>query len=285
MRAMTLREAYDRGKEGLRKSNVEEYELDAWYLLSYVTGISRAQYYLRQEEALSSEQEKSYALCIEKRSHRIPLQHITGEQEFMGLTFEVNRDVLIPRQDTETLVEEALKVLEPGMRALDMCTGSGCIIISLLKYREGISGTGADISEKALETARRNCERNGAFARLVQGDLFENINGAYDLIISNPPYIKTSVIEELSEEVKYHDPLTALDGKEDGLYFYRRIVDEGRAFLKEGGRLYFEIGYDQGEDVKRLMENAGFCSVCIKKDMAGLDRVVMGVYNKSDGRI
>ena len=165
------------------------------------------------------------------------------------------------------------------MHVLDMCTGSGCILISLLKLGPGVVGTGADISEDALKVAEKNRAKMHVAANLIQSDLFERVEGKYDVIVSNPPYIRTAVIEELKEEVKCHDPFIALDGKEDGLYFYREIVEKSRAFLKTGGKLYFEIGHDQGEDVKSLMENAGFVDVIVKKDLAGLDRVVSGMYN------
>jgi release factor glutamine methyltransferase len=197
----------------------------------------------------------------------------------MGLTFFVNEHVLIPRQDTEILVEEVLKSLAPNAHVLDMCTGSGCILVSIMKYASEASGTGVDISEEALIVAQRNAEQHQVNARFLQSNLFANVKGIYDVIVSNPPYIRTSVIEELEEEVKLHDPFIALDGKEDGLYFYRKIVDECREFLKPGGSLYFEIGHDQGQEVKELMEQQGFDCVTVKKDLAGLDRVVFGVYN------
>ncbi len=276
---MTLREAYEYGKEQLHLVNIDDAELDAWYLLEFVTGIHRTMYYLRMQEEVSSEQEELYCRYIEERAKRIPLQHITGVQEFMGLEFLVNEHVLIPRQDTEILVETVLKDLQLGMHVLDMCTGSACILISLLKHSEGVTGVGADLSEEALAMAKKNCKKFQVDAKLVHSDLFENVSGAYDIIVSNPPYIRTSVIEELKEEVKCHDPFMALDGKEDGLFFYRRIVEEGPKYLKPGGKLYFEIGYDQGAAVKSLMESAGFIDVTVKKDLAGLDRVVFGRYN------
>ena len=277
---MTLKQAYEYGLEQLNNAGIEDALLDAWYLLEYATGISRAMYYVRENEELSPEQEKAYVGYIETRVSHIPLQHITGVQEFMGMEFYVNEHVLIPRQDTEVLVESVLEELKSGMEILDMCTGSGCILLSLCKLKKNIKGTGVDVSEKALEVAGKNVEKIGIDVTLIQSDLFEEVVGKYDVIVSNPPYIRTSVIEELEEEVKFHDPFIALDGKEDGLFFYRKIVAESAVFLKEGGRLYFEIGHDQGEDVKILMEEAGFQEVSVKKDLAGLDRVVFGVYNK-----
>ena len=197
----------------------------------------------------------------------------------MGYPFYVDEHVLIPRQDTETLAEEALKVLKPGMRVLDLCTGSGCILISLMKMCEGLYGTGSDISEEALEVARKNACRLEVNATFIRSSLFEHISGRYDLIVSNPPYIRTSVIQELQEEVRLHDPFIALDGKEDGLYFYREIIKAGGGYLKPGGYLMFEIGYDQGTEVASLMEKHGYRNIMVKKDLAGLDRVVSGMYN------
>ena len=276
---MTLREAYEYGQRELNQAGIEDAAVDAWYLLEFTTGISRAMYFLKMQDEMSEEQKEKYQEYIQIRASHIPLQHITGVQEFMGMEFDVNEHVLVPRQDTEVLVENVLKILRPGMKILDMCTGSGCILISLLKMCQGVLGTGADVSEEALKVAERNNAKLRVEARLIQSDLFENVQGKYDVIVSNPPYIRTAVIEELKEEVKCHDPFIALDGKEDGLYFYREIVDKSRAFLNSGGKLYFEIGHDQGEDVKTLMENAGFTDVIVKKDLAGLDRVVFGMYN------
>ena len=274
---MTLREAYEYGQKRLQTAEIEDAVIDAWYLLEFVTGISRAMYFLRMNENMAPEQEEQYKNYLETRANHIPLQHITGVQEFMGLEFCVNEHVLVPRQDTEVLVESVLEVLTPGMDVLDMCTGSGCIIISLAKLGKAVKATGVDISEEALKVAKKNVEKLEAEVALLHSDLFENVDGKYDVIVSNPPYIRTAVIKELKEEVKFHDPFLALDGKEDGLFFYRKIVDESLNYLKPSGKLYFEIGHDQGEDVKQLMENAGFFNVTVKKDLAGLDRVVYGM--------
>lgn len=275
---MTLQEANKYGEELLQQAGIADATIDAWYLLEYVTGINRAMYFLNMQKQLSEAELEQYQAYLEQRKNHIPLQHITGVQEFMGMNFAVNEHVLIPRQDTEVLVEEALKVLQPGMQVLDMCTGSGCIIISLSKMGK-IEGTGVDISVEALDVAKKNNANLDAGVTWIQSDLFENVEERYDMIVSNPPYIRTAVIEELKEEVKFHDPYIALDGKEDGLYFYRKIVEESTKYLKENGMLYFEIGHDQGQEVKNLMEEAGFSEVLIKKDLAGLDRVVFGRYN------
>ncbi len=276
---MTFREAYRWGEAELRSAEIADADVDAWYLLEYVTGVSRAMYFMKMMEPLAAEQEEKYRAYIDIRKKHIPLQHITGVQEFMGLEFLVNEHVLVPRQDTEVLVESVLAELSPGSEVLDMCVGSGCILLSLVKLGKSIRGIGVDISQEALAVASRNREKLGVPAELIQSDLFANVAGQFDVIVSNPPYIRTAVIEELKEEVKFHDPFIALDGKEDGLYFYRRIVEESRSYLKPGGKLYFEIGHDQGEDVQCLMQQAGFQHVSVKKDLAGLDRVVSGEYN------
>lgn len=277
---LTLQMIYKEGAETLEHAGIPDAKLDAWYLLEYVTGISRASYFGDPKREVPKEQAESYREVILRRAGHIPLQHITGEQEFMGYTFLVNPDVLIPRQDTETLTEEALKFTEPGMKVLDMCTGSGCILISLLKSCPGLKGTGCDISEKALKMARENGRRLQVEASWIQSDLFEQISERFDLIVSNPPYIRTGVIEELQEEVRLHDPWIALDGKKDGLYFYRRIIAESTGYIRDNGAMMFEIGHDQAEDVVRLMEEAGYTQIRVKKDLAGLDRVVTGRYNK-----
>lgn len=274
---MTYRGLYETGKEQLIQAGVEEAVLDARLLLEFVCHTARNDLLVHGEREVGREEEERYRELILQRSGRIPLQHLTGVQEFMGLEFAVNEHVLIPRQDTEILVEEVMRNLHDGFRILDMCTGSGCILLSLLHYSNGCSGVGADISKEALAVARRNAESLGeANARFVQGDLFEKIEGKYEIIVSNPPYIRTEVIDTLMDEVRLHEPLGALDGKADGLYFYRRIVEESGRYLCNGGQLFFEIGYDQREAVTELMKAAGFKDVTAVKDFAGLDRVVYG---------
>lgn len=290
---MTYRELYDKGCAALVAAGIEEAMLDARLLLEFVCHTNRNDLLVHGERVVSDEQAEQYLNAIAERGKHIPLQHLTGEQDFMGLSFKVNEHVLIPRQDTEILVEEVLKELHDGMSILDMCTGSGCILISLLHYSNGCQGVGADISEKALEVARENAERllgakddsdggddvvGECSASFIHSDLFENITGKYDVIVSNPPYIRSDVIPTLMPEVKDHEPMQALDGTEDGLYFYKRIVAEGRHYLVRGGKLYFEIGHDQAEEVSELMRNAGFFEVTVVKDYAGLDRVVFGTY-------
>lgn len=273
----------DWGRKQLKEKEISDWELDAWYLLEEVSGMDRASYFLRCEEEMPKAQEQIYKRWIETRCGHIPLQHIIGKAWFMGLEFVVNADVLVPRQDTEVLAEEANRRLLPGMRILDLCTGSGCILLSLLVDRKDINGVGSDISAPALQVAAENArrmERRGLIQKgqveWVCGDLFENLSGTFSMIISNPPYIPTSVVEELMPEVRNHDPVGALDGGRDGLDFYRRIVSHSTEYLEPGGWLFFEIGYDQGEKVSALMEAEKYMEINIIKDLAGLDRVVMG---------
>lgn len=283
-KTLTLKQLYKVGTVKLAEEGIEEFSLDAWYLLEYVTGVSKAMYFAEPERAVSEENADRYIDCIRQRAAHIPLQHITGEQEFMGYPFYVNEHVLIPRQDTETLVEEAIQVMRPKMKILDMCTGSGCIVLSILKmcrekyYMTELQGIGADVSEEALKVARENGRRLEVPVTWIQSDLFAKIleEEKYDVIVSNPPYIETAVIDTLQEEVRLHDPYIALDGKEDGLYFYRRIISEAGKYLKPQGKLMFEIGCDQAEAVEELMKNAGYEQITVKKDLAGLDRVVYG---------
>lgn len=273
---MTYREAIELGAGVLSKAQIDNPDLDAWYLLQMVCKIERSFYYLHEEEELTTEQQKEYEIALQKRAERIPLQYIIGEQEFMGLTFKVNSNVLIPRQDTETLVEEALKVCKSGMRVLDLCTGSGCIIISLMKNAPGIIATGSDVSKQALLVAKENGKNHEADVEWIRSDLFDNITEQYDLIVSNPPYIPTAEISGLMPEVRDFEPFDALDGREDGLYFYREIIRKSKDYLNPDGYLYLEIGYNQGEAVSSLMREAGFAEIEVVRDLAGLDRVVKG---------
>ena len=280
---MTFREALNWGKEKLQHAGIPEYDLDAWLLLEHVSGLSRAMYFVRDREEMEESCREQYEEAIRKRESRVPLQHITGVQEFMGYEFHVNEHVLIPRQDTEILVEEADRAADDtgAKRILDVCTGSGCILLSLLKMNENRTGTGSDLSEPALKMAeenRRLLEIPEERAAFVQSDLFERIEGTYDMIVSNPPYIRTEEIRKLQEEVRLHDPYGALDGKEDGLYFYRKIISQSPSYLEDGGYLIFEIGHDQACDVTGMMRAQGFSDVSVKKDLAGLDRVVYGRY-------
>lgn len=273
---MTFREAICFGEEKLNIAGIEDAKHDAWLLLTFICKIDRTFYYVHMDEEMSVEQVSEYENVLSKRAEHVPLQYITGEQEFMGIPFHVNDAVLIPRQDTETLVEEALKVVRPGMKVLDMCTGSGCILISILKNVVDVEGYGYDISKQAINVAKENAKLNNVNATFERSDLFEDVADRFDVIISNPPYIPTDVIGGLMPEVAVYEPIQALDGKEDGLHFYRRIVEKASDYLNPGGKLLFEIGHDQGESVSSLMIEAGYKDVRVIKDLAGNDRVVTG---------
>ena len=296
---LRYKQVYEWGVDRLKKAGIPEADLDARLLLEFVCRTDRNTLLAHGDREVLREEYDSYVNYISDREKHIPLQHITGVQEFMGLEFEVNENVLIPRQDTEILVEEVMRHLHDGMRILDMCTGSGCILLSLLYYSNDCSGLGVDISEAALNTAVRNAEKLKALkgeinADFMQSDLFaglgdhklsykeklgnkDNLNNMeFEIIVSNPPYIRSAEIETLMPEVREHEPILALDGREDGLYFYREIIKDAGRYLCGGGELFFEIGYDQGIDVKNMMEAAGYKQVEIIKDYAGLDRVVHG---------
>lgn len=275
---MRYQEIYEWGASQLREAEIPEAALDARLLLEEVCGTDRNYLLVHGDEPVGEEKYNSYVDYICRRKTHVPLQQIVGYQEFMGLRFAVNPDVLIPRQDTEILVEEVMRYLHDGMRILDMCTGSGCILLSLLRYSNDCIGTGCDLSEAALETARANAETLSLKASFVQGDLFEKIQEKYDFIVSNPPYIPAGVIPGLMEEVREYEPRMALDGGEDGLSFYRRIVGGAGAHLYPGGMLFFEIGSEQAGAVMGFMEEAGYEEVTVCKDFAGLDRVVHGRY-------
>lgn len=345
------------GKKILKNAGIVEADLDAWYLFEQSFGISRAQYFLcarenivgstaqkmaAQEQTGNSlesknaldcvelwlkEKQSAYENTLEKRASRIPLQQILGQQEFMGLTFFVNEHVLIPRQDTETLVELVLnEQKDKNVSILDMCTGSGCIAVSLKKLGGYASVEGADISEEALKVAKRNSEeilensdvnndavssrteqiqnctnltnnqnkQDNSEERMVSevrtvpqpgvifrlSDMFSAFSETerFNVIVSNPPYIPSAVIEELEPEVRDHEPRGALDGTADGLYFYRILAEECAKHLTPGGHVYFEIGYDQGAAVKELLDIHGFKDTRVIQDLAGKDRVVCGAW-------
>ncbi|MBD5528435.1 MAG: peptide chain release factor N(5)-glutamine methyltransferase [Lachnospiraceae bacterium] len=278
---MKYRECYDNGWRRLLEAGVEEAQLDARLLLERICGTDRNTLLAHGDREVSEQEWQAYETAIVRRCQRIPLQHILGSQEFMGLEFEVNEHVLVPRQDTEILVEEVLRELQDGMRVLDLCTGSGCILISLLRYSNGCQGVGADISPEALEVARRNAEKLLGGEReyiFLESDLMQRVEGRFDIIVSNPPYIRRGEIDTLMPEVRDNDPRLALDGGEDGLDFYRRIAAESPAYLCGGGQLYLEIGCDQGDAVQELLLQQGFREVNVVQDYAGLDRVVYGCW-------
>lgn len=273
---MTYKQAEQKGEQLLQAAGVMDAKIDAWLLLEMVAKIDRSFYFTHTNEDVDPEVLTEYERVVEKRAEHVPLQYITGEQEFMGMTFKVNSNVLIPRQDTETLVEETLKVIEPQMEVLDLCTGSGCILLSILKNAPAVKGTGSDVSKQALLVAKENAKLHNLEADWVRGNLFDNIIGQFDVIVSNPPYIAQTKIPSLMPEVAQFEPIQALDGGPDGLDFYRKITQEAPKHLKENGYLFFEIGFDQGAAVKQLMTDAGFKDVAVIKDLAGNDRVVKG---------
>ena len=280
---MTYRECYEQGCRTLQAAGIEEATLDARLLLEAVCGTDRNDLLVHGEQPVMPQAEEKYLSWIRQRAEHIPLQQLTGEQDFMGLTFSVNEHVLIPRQDTEILVEEVLKELHDRMRILDMCTGSGCILLSLLHYSNDCEGLGVDLSAEALEVAGRNVLKvltpeKAEHAHFLQSDLFEKVEGKFEIIVSNPPYIASAEVEKLMPEVRDHEPRMALDGTEDGLHFYRRIIKEAGKHLVNSGMLFFEIGYDQGQAVSELMRAGGYREVQVVQDYAGLDRVVLGTY-------
>ena len=284
MSGITYREAYLQGREQLLAAEVPEAEQNARLLLEYVCKTDRQAMLLAPERVLSAEEEQRYREVTAKRARRIPLQHITGSQYFMGLEFAVDSRVLVPRPDTEILVEEVLKDGAVGAKVLDLCTGSGCILLSILKYANSAGGTGTDLSEEALAVAQANAERLQIPAAFYRGDLFAALPEAekgFDIIVSNPPYIETAEIAALMPEVREHDPYMALDGGADGLDFYRRIIADAPAYFAAQGHLYLEIGCTQAQAVEALMKEHGYTQIRTVKDYAGLDRVVVGAYNST----
>lgn len=286
---MKYSELIEFAKRYLMEKNIADYSSDAYLLLEFVFGISKTDYFMKMNEIITDEEKlQQYKDYLEMRASGRPLQYITGTQDFMGLTFKVNENVLIPRYDTEILVEKVLEKLKvygknaADVSLCDMCTGSGCIGISLAKLGNLSDVTLVDISKDALEVAKENAKVNDvSHIRFVNSDLFEAFdkgdeNVKFDFIISNPPYIRSDEIEGLMREVRLHEPRLALDGDTDGLKFYNIITKEAASRLHNGGWLMYEIGYDQGQEVSELMKAAGFADVEVIKDLAGLDRVVRG---------
>lgn len=289
---MTFSELSYNAINELIKAGINDAKVDASLLINEVFGVDRGFILAHGDEEISSDKYEVFNELLARRVKREPLQHILGYQEFMGLRFKVNKDVLVPRFDTEVLVEETLKHLHDGMRILDMCTGSGCILTSLLYYSNECTGVGVDISEAALNVARDNAytllkNKVDVKCSYVNSNLFDKIpkpsennefpyDEKFDIIISNPPYIESEVIATLDTEVKDYDPYIALDGGKDGLMFYRSIINSADDYIKNGGLLMFEIGHNQGSAVSDIMNHQGFTDVNIVKDYAGYDRVVMG---------
>ena len=267
---------YKEGSTQLKNAGIAEAELDARLLLQEVCGTDRNALLVHGNAEVAEEKEMQYRQMLSKRCGHIPLQHILGYQEFMGLRFQVNENVLIPRQDTEILVEEVMRELHDGMSVLDMCTGSGCILLSLLQYSNDCRGVGVDISPKALLVAQENAKLLGITAEFREGNLFSALmpQEKFDLLISNPPYIESEIIPTLMEEVRCHEPQGALDGGSDGLDFYRRISLEAKPYLYRGARIFLEIGCNQAEAVSGILIKEGYQDIEVVKDFAGLDRVV-----------
>ena len=276
---MQYAKLYQIGKEQLQKAGITDAELDARLLLEFICHTDRNALYAHGDQEIEDEKMQDFLQLIEKRAVHIPLQHLTGEQNFMGLDFLVNEHVLIPRQDTEILVEEIMRDLHDGIRILDMCTGSGCVLISILKNVHGTGGYGYDISKQAINVAKENAKLNDVPAIFERSNLFEDVaDETFDVIVSNPPYIRSDEIPFLMPEVSEFEPHEALDGKEDGLFFYRKIIQESPDYLTDGGYLLFEIGYDQGAAVKELLDAHGFQDTKVIKDLPGKDRVVCGTW-------
>lgn len=281
----TIEQLLVEGKRLLKDAHIETWALDAEVLLSHILSFSRVQLFTNSKDKLLEEQEIKFKEFIYKRLQGTPIQYLTNEQEFMSLPFYVNESVLIPRQDTEILVETALNLInkEKETQILDLCTGSGCIGISMAYYAPYSNIIGIDISDSALKVAEYNAKINGVNDRIsfVKSNLFNEVpnslKGKLDMIISNPPYIPTKDIKMLMKEVREHEPSIALDGGQDGLDFYKLIIKDGKEYLKSGAILIFEIGYNQGKIVSQVLKSSGFKEVEIKKDLAGLDRVVFGI--------
>ena len=286
---MTYSEALKKGIRLLEEAEVPNAHFDGEELLLFAVQKERGWLLANKIEPMAKSDEERYFSCIDRRCQRIPLQHILGRQDFMGLSFFVNESVLCPRIDTESLVEQVQKQLdelfveEPihKRKLLDLCTGSGCIAISCFVYakKKGypLSVYATDISSDALAVAKKNCKLNHAEATLREGDLFTPVEGeTFDLIVSNPPYIPRDVIGTLMPEVRIHEPFSALCGGDDGLDFYKRITGEASKYLNPGGRLLCEIGFLQGKDVSEMFKASGLCDVKVHKDLANNDRIVSG---------
>ena len=279
---MTVREILQYGKHALEDSRNEYAKYESRVLLEEVLGIKYLQMLVNPDASVSSEAENRYKEMLEKRRQHYPLQYILGYAHFMDYTFIVNEHVLIPRNDTEVLVEAVDQLLNSkafesrSVSLLDLCCGSGCIGISLKLYHDNVNLALCDISKDALEVASRNLKKYQLDAALLESDLFTNVKEQYSIIVCNPPYIERDVIPTLMPEVKDYEPMQALDGGVSGLDFYQAILADVHQYLNRDGYIFFEIGYNQGQAVSGLMKNAGFCDVCVKKDYAGLDRVVYG---------
>ncbi|WP_250455873.1 peptide chain release factor N(5)-glutamine methyltransferase [Clostridium tertium] len=281
----TIGELLDKASKELKEENIDTYILDAQLLLGNVLAKDKLYIITNRDKNVSLKDEKEYFELIEKRKNKMPIKYILGETEFMGLDFNVEEGVLIPRGDTEILVEEVLSIIneEDELNVCDLCSGSGAIGISIANYRKKINVEEIDFYEVPEKVTKKNIIKHGLESRVkfIKSDLLKepiNQGKKYDVIVSNPPYIKADEISNLMDDVKKYEPHTALDGGDDGLVFYKRIIEESKTTLNNEGVLAFEIGYDQGEEISNLMKEAGFYNIKLVKDLAGLDRVVLGYF-------
>lgn len=278
---MTQYQLVTAGIEKLNKYSVPDADIDAELLWLYVSGQDKMAYIMNRQKEVDGATQSFYEAVIDKRSKRIPLQYITGTQCFMGYDFETAPEVLIPRYDTEVLVEQANRLLHDiqsdKMSVLDMCCGSGCIGLSVALMNPGVHIDLCDISDSAITLTMKNAERLAvADYKVIKSDLFEKIDKKYDMIVSNPPYIESDVIDGLMPEVRDHEPRLALDGDADGLKFYKAITENAESYLNEKGYILFEIGNHQAYDVQQLLVDRQFEEIRVVKDLAGNDRVVIG---------
>ena len=276
MKINSMSEALLYGRNFLKQENVDSYIIDSKVLLMNVCGITAVEIYVKDE--ITEQEFSKYKDMLQQRASKRPVAYIINNVEFMSLDFYVDSSVLIPRPDTEILVETSIEYISQNKykSVLDIGTGSGAIAISIGKYTQIPELTAVDISDKALTVAKKNATFHNVKVDFIQSDLFECVERKFDIIVSNPPYISTSIIGSLGENVKNYEPLIALDGGEDGLDFYRSLVENAKLYLNCDGMILFEIGHDQGVQVYNLLETYGFCNITIKKDLAGLDRVVYG---------
>lgn len=282
---MTLRDCIKYAEECLLSAGIDSFSCDARVLAMYAFEMDYTRLVMDMEVQPEPDRIDFFRECVRKRCTHYPCQYITGSQDFMGYHFCTASDVLIPRPETELLVEKALSLTEDvsSCRLLDVCCGSGCIGISyaLERRRLGFNDPRAvliDISDAAVGLSLRNCKINDIECDVICSDLFDCVSGHYDIIVSNPPYIKSDDISGLMEEVRVYEPELALNGGEDGLVFYRRIIEEAGDYLVSGGRIVFEIGYNQYDDIRRLLADRGYRDIELTKDYAGLDRIVSAVF-------
>ena len=275
---MNIKEAIIFGTKYLDESNISDSKFKCRILLSNILNISKEYLLIHDNEKLDLKKEMKYKEYLVRLANNEPIQYIIKKQEFMKMNFYVDENVLIPQPDTEILVEEVIdkfKNYKEKLKILDLCTGSGCIAVSIAKYIKNAEVCASDISKEALKIAKLNAKENEVEINFVESDLFENIEeNDFDIIVSNPPYIESKIIETLDEEVK-KEPILALDGGKDGLNFYRKIILNARKYLKENGFLMLEIGYNQKEEVIKLLETQDYKEIYCKKDLAGNDRVII----------